>query len=92
MHVWYTSMCVRVKWKGTLRSSISVREGTRQGGLSSPFLFNILYLDLIEELNNINAGSYINDINYNVFCYADDIMLSSLIDSGLQTLVSAANR
>ena len=57
------------------------------------FLFNISYVDLIEELiSNINTGTFIHGISYNAFCYADDIMLSSLTASGLQTLISAANR
>ena len=41
MHTWYSKLTVQVKWCGTLSSTIEVGVGTRQGGLSSPFLFNL---------------------------------------------------
>ena len=38
---WYQSIVVRVKWGNKLSNHISVQKGTRQGGLSSPFLLNV---------------------------------------------------
>ncbi len=92
MYSWYEDLSVCIKWKGQLSQSIPVNIGTRQGGLSSPFLFNIFYQDLIEELSSTNHGISIDGRNYNVFCYADDIMLTSLTASGLQVLIDVANR
>ena len=66
--------------------------GTRQGGLSSPFLFNMFYQDLVNELSNCAGGIQINNESYNVFCYADDLILTSLSVTGLQTLINMASR
>ena len=49
---WYSILTVKIKWGDTLSESIKIEKGTRQGGLSSPFLFNIFYQEMIEELFN----------------------------------------
>ena len=38
---WYRSISVHVKWVSILSEPIKICKGTRQVGLSSPFLFNI---------------------------------------------------
>ena len=81
---WYRSITVRIKWNGKLSDSIKVCKGTRQGGLSSPFLFNLFYQDLINGLSNSADGIKIKNVSYNVFCYADDILLASLTVTGSQ--------
>ena len=45
-------MSVKVKWAGKLSSPFRVEKGTRQGGLTSPFLFNVFYKELIDSLNS----------------------------------------
>ena len=71
---------------------IQVCKGTRQGGLASPFLFNLFYQDLINELSDCVGCIVINNISFNVFCYADDLMLTSLTVTGLQKIIDLANR
>jgi len=68
-----------------------VSRGTRQGGLTSPFIFNLVYQDLIEKLNSTPCGINIGDSSFNVFCYADDILLASTTVTGLQELIDTAN-
>ena len=53
---WYRSITVCIQWNGKLSDSIKVCKGTRPGGLSSPFLFNLFYQDLINELSNSADG------------------------------------
>ena len=48
---WYRAICVQIKWGSALSEPISVHKGTRQGRLSSPFLFNLFYQYLINELS-----------------------------------------
>ena len=73
MHTWYSKLTVQVKWCGTLSSTIVVGVGTRQGGLSSPFLFNLFYQDLISLLSNCSGGiriqndTFIRYIRYKMF-------------------------
>ena len=71
---WYRAICVQIMWGSALSEPISVHKGTRQGGLSSPFLFNLFYQDLINELSECTSGIIINKQSFNVFCYADDLM------------------
>jgi len=65
-------------------------KGTRQGGLSSPFLFNLHYQDLINELSQCTGVELINIWPW--CCYADDLMLTSLTLSGLQHLIEVADK
>ena len=53
-------MNVRIKWYGLSRP-IVVSKGTKQGvkgTLTSPYLFNIFYRELIEVLSKSNTGIY----------------------------------
>jgi len=90
MYLWYSGLHVMVKWQGSLSERIPVLKGTRQGGLSSPMLFNVFYRDLIAELNAQRCGISIDGCSYNAFCYADDILLASTTPSGLQKLIDTA--
>ena len=91
LYYWYTHLTVQVRWNGKLSDSIRVLRGTRQGGLSSPFLFNIFYQDMITELSESIGGITINGVSYNVFCYADDILLTNTSTTGLQRLINVAD-
>ena len=73
---WYNVITVQVKWK-TLSNPIQVCKGTRQGRLSSPFLFNLFYKDLVDILSQHEGGVTIGNIRYNIVCYADDLLLLS---------------
>ena len=65
---WYKTMYVQIKWGSEMSELIQVCKGTRQGGLSSPFLFNLFYQDLINELSDCVGGIVINNMSFNVFC------------------------
>ena len=88
---WYKDLVVQIKWGQSLSDPINIGIGTRQGGLSSPFLFNLFYQDLVNSLSNMKCGISINCATYNVFCYADDLLLTSTTVSGLQMLINHAN-
>jgi len=90
--MWYKSLNVVVKWNGHFSEPICVLKGTRQGGLSSPFLFNIVYQDMIVKLNSMPCGISIQDKKFNAFCYADDILITSLTPCGLQMLMDASSQ
>ena len=90
LYRWYSNMSVIISWNGQTSAPIPVKRGTRQGGLSSPFLFNLFYKSLINRLDNMNCGISINNHHFNTFCYADDVLLTSTTTSGLQSLIDAA--
>jgi hypothetical protein len=75
-----------------LSDIIRVERDTRQGSLSSPFLFTIFYQDMIVELSNTIGGICIDNTSYNVSCYADDVLLTSTTVTGLQRLIDVADK
>ena len=91
LHYWYLRMTVRIRWNHDIGTPIPVKRGTRQGGLSSPFLFNIFYQEMISSLNASQCGISIDGHQFNVYCYADDVLLASLTSTGLQKLIDIAD-
>ena len=87
----YISITVEIKWKGYLFNHIRLPKGTRQGGLSSPFLLNLFHNYLVESLSAFNGGINIGSMSLNAFSYADDILLCSLTVTGLQEMISTSN-
>ena len=88
LYSWYDKQKIRIKLNRQIsKEEINVEIGTRQGGLTSSFLFNLFYQEMVEKLSNIPGGIKINNIAYNVFCYADDICLVSMTVTGLQSLI-----
>ena len=69
---------------------IKVSKGLRQGGLTSPMMFNLFYQPLIDSLASSESGIIINNRKYNVFCYAVDLLLTSTTVTGLQSLIDQA--
>ena len=81
---WYSKLVVYIKWGENISEAVQIYKGTRQGGLSSQFIFNRLYQDLVDILSNNNCGISINNMTYNLCCYADNLLLCSLSVPGLQ--------
>ena len=90
LHKWYSCITVQVRWN-KVGKPIPIRKETKQGGVSSPLIFNLFYKDLIDELSNMDGGVSIGNDKYNVFCYADDILLASTTASGLQNMIDHAD-
>ena len=57
----------------------------------SQIYYYYYYQDLVEKLSKCSGGILINNDKYNVFCYADDLILTSLSVTGLQELIDTAN-
>ena len=87
----YTGMTSWVRYQGKLSRWFSVRQGTRQGGRSSP----ILYLLYINELINTLEGSEYGLCMYNVKLtsptVADDMMLVALSYTGINAMLDICN-
>ena len=56
-----------------------------------PLFIQHIYQDLVEKLSKCSGGILINNDTYNVFCYGDDLILTSLSVTGLQELIDTAN-
>ena len=65
--------------------------GIKQGGLVSPYLFNVYMNNLSLSLNHSGIGGSLGDNLINHLCYADDLCLVALISSGLQKLLDTCD-
>ncbi|KAJ0171844.1 hypothetical protein K1T71_012607, partial [Dendrolimus kikuchii] len=85
---WYSNQTNQVRWAGTLSDEYRVECGVRQGGISSPLLFNLYINQLIERLSSTHVGCYIDGICFNNISYADDMVLLGPSISAVRTLLS----
>ena len=79
--------CNKCAWSKAISSSFTVSNGTRQGIILSPVLFNVYMDDLSLKSRSVQMGCYINGICFNHLFYADDTVLIAPSPTALQLLV-----
>lgn len=84
---WYGNQTNCVKWAGTMSDPYRLKCGVRQGGLSSPSIFNLYINGLIEALSEQHVGCHIDCVCFNNISYADDMVLLSASVCGLRKLL-----
>jgi len=89
---WYRTQKVIIKWGKSVSDSFTTSNGIKQGGLLSPFLFNI-YVDCINEaLADSGIGCRVGETCMNTISYADDMVLMTPHAGSLQMLVNICER
>ena len=58
---WYAHQSMQVKWGDSVSEPFYVGNGVRQGGILSPFLFNVYMDELSQQLNACNTGCVIGN-------------------------------
>ena len=91
MYIYRNQTC-EVKWNSKYSHKFSVKNGVRQGAISSPILFSIYIDDLIKQLRVLGLGCRFDGHFYGVLGYADDLLLLSASRSGLQAMVSICEK
>ena len=71
-----------------MSSFFIVGNWTRQGGISSPYLFSRYIRELLLELETLYVGCNIGGVFINVLAYADDIVILAPSRRGLQQLLA----
>lgn len=84
---WYINQTMYVRWGGILSAPFKVSNGVRQGGILSPYLFNIYMDDLSVELNKCKYGCLIGNHTVNHLMYADDLVIFCPSPVGLSSLL-----
>ena len=85
---WYQTQELQVRWGNSLSDKFKVTNGIRQGGILSPYLFNLILDNLSKELNLAKVGCHAGSILINHLSYADDMLLIAPSAKGLQKLLS----
>ena len=83
---WYMSQRFHAQWGISLSEGFSVSNGVRQGGILSPYLFNVYTDELSRRLDSSGVGChYLGSVNH--LCYADDMVLVAPTPQGLQKML-----
>ena len=83
---WYSHQKFMVRWGSCVSEAFEASNGVRQGGVLSPYLFNIYMDGLSDVLNNVKIGCSINNVMTNHLMYADDTVLIAPSARALQSL------
>ena len=83
----YTDMTSCVKTQSHKSEWFPVLQGTRQGGVISPFLYLVYDNDLMWELDASEMGLFVHNINCGSLAVADDKLALSLSKHGMDTLI-----
>ena len=87
----YNGSFSRVKCKKVSSESISIKQGVHQGSVLSPLLFNIFINDIGDDLFTDDAP-ILHDSRVSHLLYADDLVLLSTSEIGLQRNIDRVNK
>lgn len=83
----YNSITSSVKWQGGISDSFPVKQGVRQGGILSTYLYKQYINDLLESLEKYRFGSSLGSIFAGCPTCADDIVLLSDSKQEMQDMI-----
>ncbi|XP_026323656.1 uncharacterized protein LOC113232950 [Hyposmocoma kahamanoa] len=89
---WYRGQINHVRWAGVVSEAYGLECGVRQGGITSPTIFNLYINGLIEELSGTNVGCSIDGKLINNISYADDMVLLCPSVSAVRKLLNVCER
>jgi len=81
---------VNVKWGSSYSNMFLVLNGTRQGSVISPTLFNIFINTFIIRLRSLGIGCVIQSMFIGCLQYADDMILLCPRVKGLQSVLDSS--
>ena len=84
---WYAWNFACAKWGACYSPFIKLLTGTRQGEITSPYLFAYLLMTSLTKLRKSSLGSHIYNVCFNAFMYADNLLLASISIMDLQRMI-----
>ena len=80
-----------VKWGNVISDGFAIRNGVRQGGVLSSYLFNVYMDDLSVLLNSCTTGCYTDKTKVNHLMYTVDLVLMPPSMKGLNRLIKTCS-
>jgi len=77
-----------IRWHNNVSQCFTIGNGTRQGGVLSPWLFARYLRDLLSQVVTSRVGCNMGGMFVNILAYADDIVLLAPSWRGLQYLLN----
>jgi len=84
---YYENSTGKIKIDAKLSEEFKIKDGVKQGGVLSPFLFNFYIDSLLDECLKTNIGAKLGSFNVSIICYCDDITLISSTFSEMNKLL-----
>ena len=88
IHQWYMGMKEMVRIGNCFSRCYDLLQGTRQGGILSPWLFTVFVNDLITLLHAAKVGVMVYGMYYGSPMYADDLTMISRLKNGLDSMLN----
>ena len=80
----YEGSSATIKLNDVFTEEFGINSGMRKGDTLSPTLFGIFIKGLAKEMNKLNCGIKMDDVQISILLYADDICLISDNEPSLQ--------
>ena len=87
----YSNQQCNVKWNSEYSYNFQVKNGVRQGAVSSAILFEVYINELMTNLKKTELGCHIDGVFFGAVIFADKVFLLSGSRSGLQVLVDTCD-
>ena len=84
---WYVNQTIVLRWGNSFSRPFKVRNGIKQGGILSPYLFNVYVDQLSINLNACEVGCLVGEVPLSHLAYADDMVLIAPSRKALQKLL-----
>jgi len=84
---WYSNQQACIRWHDKVSAFFTLGNGTRQGGVLSPWFFARYMRDMLAQVARSRIGCNVGGICINILAYADDIVLLAPSWRGLQQLL-----
>ena len=92
LEFWFSMCTTCVRWENSYSKFFKITRGVRQGGVLSPHLFSVFMDDIFDVIHSAQTGCHLGCLNFNIFLYADDILLITPSVTALQHLILTVER
>ena len=88
---WYSNQEYAIKWGNSFSLPFRVSNGIRQGGIISPYLYNVYTDELTTLLDKKKIGCHVDGMSLNHVVYADDMVVLAPSAKALQEILDTCH-